>query len=564
MDFNLKYRQQLIEIGFNILEYESELATPPKVTITKMNIADEYFALLEKYVGLVNINTHNAGFCDQCGSTGAVVGFNFKFLDTILSYTKHCINCANGQIRKAATTLMMEAADRITTYEVLNNYNLRFVATSFVKAFLEPKIEPVTLHECQGCYGFVAHPNEYPDTPITGVVVGDTVAHINCTWTCSECEVLEINIYERAIPRRRTRQELDGASIHANCLIKKLNKEFDDVTIRTINDIPDEMICSSCDFYFLKKELIYFDWMNNVECERCANNYRSCNDCGWDYTAYTMDGHNCEDNQNLYDDDDDDNGDRRIHNYGYKPRPKFQGNDSHVYTGLELEVEANQNRENLEEGVDLMESKWDNAFYLKYDGSISYGFEIVSHPHTLKAWHDVDWSFLTGLQKMGYRSWNTTTCGIHVHLGLQAFKDEAHEIRFAKIIYDNQRQVERIAGRSNSSYASFEGGKGTAVKKIKNKTMDSNHFAALNVSNGITFEVRVFKGSLRKERVLSAIEFVNANCEYTRNLKVAHNKKPFSWGAFVSYVGNNVDLYPNLFIIINETFETATETGEQD
>lgn len=563
MDF--KYRKELIEIGWDIESIEAG-NIPSDEKLNQINIIEKYLAMLESFTNLTVIDKSDAGSCDRCGAIGAVIDFHIKPEETERDYLKQCIGCSVERLNKTVINIMVNnAADHHIIYAVLNNYDLRVISNLMSRKILAPRMPDVVLHECPACQGSLVHPDEWPNTSITGIMVGDKIAHPNCTWTCTECLELELTVYQRN-PRIRNQYELDYQPIHLACLIKKLQKELNDPNITTIHDIPSDMLCSSCDNYSLNNELAYFDWLDNVECSHCANNYRSCNECGWDYTAHQMDDHDCEGNQNsAYDEDDEDNGDRRIHNYSYKPCPQFQGNDSHVYTGLELEVEASEQKENLSDGVDLMLSKWNHAFYLKYDGSIDYGFEIVSHPHTLKAWHDVDWSFLASLQKMGYRSWNTTTCGIHVHLGLDAFKNEAHEIRFAKLIYDNQRQVERIAGRSNSGYASFEKGKGSAVKKIKNKSMDSNHFAALNVSNGITFEIRVFKGSLRKERVLSAIEFVNALCEYSRNMKVSYQKKPFSWGAFVSYVGNNIDLYPNLFIIINETFETATEIErEQD
>jgi hypothetical protein len=84
-----------------------------------------------------------------------------------------------------------------------------------------------------------------------------------------------------------------------------------------------------------------------------------------------------------------------------------------------------------------------------------------------------------------------------------------------KLIYDNQRQVERIAGRSGNHYATF-GDKGKLVEKVKYGSQSNGRYSAINTENDATLEVRVFKGSLRKERVLSALEFVAASVEYTQ------------------------------------------------
>jgi hypothetical protein len=209
---------------------------------------------------------------------------------------------------------------------------------------------------------------------------------------------------------------------------------------------------------------------------------------------------------------------------------------------------------------------------MKDDGSLNYGFEIVSHPHTLKEFDKFNWSVLKQLKKT-CRSWDTDTCGLHVHVSRSGFGElfsreqfdsrtayysavalsrQAHELRFMKLIYDNERQVKRISGRS-SSYASFED-KGQLVQKIKWGTQNNGRYSAVNTENDSTIEVRVFRGSLRKERVMSAIEFVHSAVEYTRDLKINGKDKNLSWLKFAGFISENTDKYPNLALIMNETF----------
>jgi hypothetical protein len=210
---------------------------------------------------------------------------------------------------------------------------------------------------------------------------------------------------------------------------------------------------------------------------------------------------------------------------------------------------------------------------MKSDASLSDGFEIVTHPHTLEYYQNqFDWSVLNKLKRNGHRSWNTDTCGLHVHVSREAFggtiswdtspRDilhmQAHQLRFMKLIYDNERQVSRIAGRASSNYASFSD-KGNLVPKVKRGLSRHGHCAAVNVENYATLEIRVFKGSLRKERILSALEFVTATVEYTRNLKVTGANTALSWLRFTAYVSNNSVTYPNLALIMSESF-----TNEQD
>jgi hypothetical protein len=72
----------------------------------------------------------------------------------------------------------------------------------------------------------------------------------------------------------------------------------------------------------------------------------------------------------------------------------------------------------------------------------------------------------------------------------------------------------------------------------------------------------VFKGSLRKERVLSAIEFVTASVEYTRDLKVTSKNQALSWLRFTAYVSQNLETYPNLALIMSESFATDATPDE--
>jgi hypothetical protein len=208
---------------------------------------------------------------------------------------------------------------------------------------------------------------------------------------------------------------------------------------------------------------------------------------------------------------------------------------------------------------------------MKDDGSLNDGFEIVTHPHTLSDYQtNFNWEFIPKLKQEGFRSWNTDTCGLHVHVSRTAFgegvspwgradrdqlilRKQAHELRFMKLIYDNQRQVERIAGRAGTQFATF-GDKGKLVEKVKFGNQSNGRYSAINTDNEATLEVRVFKGSLRKERVLSALEFVTASVEYTRNLKVTSKNQALSWLCFTAYVSNNMETYPNLALIMSESF----------
>ena len=111
-----------------------------------------------------------------------------------------------------------------------------------------------------------------------------------------------------------------------------------------------------------------------------------------------------------------------IHEHSYKPNPRFYkgrraGNET-LFMGFELEIETGgcgQSRDELSQEVRRLAP----FTYCKRDGSLSSGFEVVSHP---LSWRWVKQNkerlvgLLTFLDKAGAKSYETTTCGLHVHM----------------------------------------------------------------------------------------------------------------------------------------------------
>jgi len=312
--------------------------------------------------------------------------------------------------------------------------------------------------------------------------------------------------------------------------------------------------CNTCDSWDLKSDSR--EWNDNQMCQECFNeNVYECDECNERY--WHSDDHDCNDTGSL------------VHDYSYRPRPHFFGEGKYFF-GFELEVESRNS--NRREGAQYVVNGLGAHAYLKNDGSLSDGFEIVTHPHTLDEYQKkFNWSCIEGLRRLNYRSWDTRTCGLHVHVSRTAFgivkkqvdvlKAQAHELRFIKLIYDNQRQIERLAGRK-SSYAKFND-KGNLANRVKYGSQD-DRYEAVNSQNAETLEVRVFKGSLKPERVLSAIELVHASVEYTRDLKVSGSNRALKWINFVRFVADNETTYPNLVSTIQATFDSDLEPADND
>lgn len=271
-------------------------------------------------------------------------------------------------------------------------------------------------------------------------------------------------------------------------------------------------------------------------CSGCLDNeYRHCGGCD-EYYMYSSYCTNCDD------DDDDDyssSSSRRdhVHYYSYKPDPEFHSvaeETTKVFLGLELEV-ARTNSRCASAACDALGS----LGYLKEDGSVSSGFEMVTHPMThAYARESFPWALLEELSNEGARA--DSSAGIHVHVSRDGFAGQAHQYSWLKFIYRNENGVTGIARRRGSSWARFGDEQRSGVKdhvKSLRACRNAERYSAVNVQNDHTFEVRVFKSSLVKQEVQAALDLVAASVEYTRKLSVpAIIAGGWDWNAFRTWV----------------------------
>jgi len=247
-----------------------------------------------------------------------------------------------------------------------------------------------------------------------------------------------------------------------------------------------------------------------------------------------------------------------IHDYSCKPAPIFKGVSKHkMYLGFELETEMPR----VDSASSFASSALLGTAYLKHDGSISSGFEIVTHPHTHQQYRDNSallWDTIETLRKdYDARSWDTDTCGLHIHLSRDGFSSGAHMHRFIAFVYKNAPHMMKFAGRKsrfarfNDVYTFDEYDRPVFSIKHKVGSPDRNHterYSAVNTQNPNTIELRFFRGTMKASGVLSALDLAQAMVEYTRELRLDDVKLgALSWDWFADYVVSNNGLYPDLY-----------------
>jgi hypothetical protein len=222
--------------------------------------------------------------------------------------------------------------------------------------------------------------------------------------------------------------------------------------------------------------------------------------------------------------------------------------------GFELEVESNGSEYG---GPEYVYGVLDDLAYFKEDGSLSDGFEIVTHPMTLSYAHSMDWSWTQGLLDMGYRSWDRSSCGLHVHVDRRAFTGRLHQYSFTLILMRNKALSYLVAGRQGNSYASFDTDVRREIPKhIKGQHNNAQRYSAVNVLPTSTLEVRMFRGSLKKERILAALEYVHSAVEYSRGARSGVGAEEYLTApAFIQWLRVRKDLYPNLLGYVNKSVE---------
>jgi hypothetical protein len=272
---------------------------------------------------------------------------------------------------------------------------------------------------------------------------------------------------------------------------------------------------------------------NSVLCDECA---RKVTDAGIDLTSYHA---------------------KKFVVGGYNSNPmklnfaKYDSENTPLYMGVEVEVDTSTRNMDDEDDEEYMDdechydsyehSEFSNyalhiigggkdVIFSKTDGSLNNGFEIVSHPMTL-ARHTRTMQWQKGmdlLTKSGYKSHNTSTCGLHIHINRDFFGSKSvQSINGAKIAYLMEKNVRDFVNFSRrrqgelDRWARF----GNMVDRLspqvspRTKSMLSsafrsnyssrNKYVALNTIHASTFEFRIFKGTLNYATFLATMQLVD-------------------------------------------------------
>lgn len=278
-----------------------------------------------------------------------------------------------------------------------------------------------------------------------------------------------------------------------------------------------------------------------ILCERCRDNYYSrCDDCGrliHDDDACYVDGEDYPYCSDCY----ERHARNYIHNYSYKPDPVFHGRGT-MFFGVELELD--KGGEDDDKAEEILSCTDSDHLYIKHDGSLDDGMELVSHPMTLEYHQNsMPWkNIVETAVDLGYRSHQTGTCGLHVHVNRKAFgcdRSEQDEV-ISRILYIVERfwqEMLRFSRRTEyqiNRWAARYGMKDNPKQVMDNaKKGDKGRYACINLCNYNTIEFRIFRGTLKYNTLIATLQMVEHICKTAMEL-TDEEITSLSWPEFVA------------------------------
>ena len=247
-----------------------------------------------------------------------------------------------------------------------------------------------------------------------------------------------------------------------------------------------------------------------------------------------------------------------INDYSYKPDPIFYGSDT-LYMGVEIELDEGGESDNQARKLLEIANAESERIYCKHDGSLNDGFEVVSHPMTLD-YHmkSMPWqAVLEKAKQLDYRSHQAKTCGLHVHVNRTAFGDNIAEQEdvIARILYFFEKHWEELLKFSRRTHRQMEqwanryGYKDSPMEILDTakKGFRGFRYTAVNLTNSATIEFRLFRGTLRYNSFIAALQIIDRICAMATCLN-DDELKQLSWTTFVA----GCTQYPELVQYLKE------------
>lgn len=250
----------------------------------------------------------------------------------------------------------------------------------------------------------------------------------------------------------------------------------------------------------------------------------------------------------FYADDSDVIGD-----YDSSPSIEFFGERDDLHLGVELEVDkGGETHYNAAIALGILGNK---HAYAMHDGSLNDGFEMATMPMTLDYHMSIEQRYKDAfgfLSSFNYASHNTSTCGLHVHFDRSFFgrgrqtqtlkasylalimeKNWEKFVQFSRRDYGRLDQWAKKLDLVSDIYA--DDNDEDAVNKFNNKYGDGDKYVALNTNHAHSFELRIFRGTLKPETYLATVQFVDNLVRVAKDCTTLAKAQQITFADIINY-----------------------------
>lgn len=300
-------------------------------------------------------------------------------------------------------------------------------------------------------------------------------------------------------------------------------------------------ICVDCDEWVNADDMTHIVDHGRV-CDYCFRNrdYQYCENCD----SYVPNSDACYDEENdatVCCRCHERSGAGFIHEYGWTPPIEFFGStdgNRQSYIGVELEIDSGNNRSQC--AKDLCNIDLANRIWLTRDGSLNNGIEVTSHPMTLEEhlkcgiWEDV----VRVARSHGFTSHNNGRCGLHLHINRNFFgkSERVQQVggyKMMRLMQRFEKQFITFSRRTSTRWCSFSTCDNYSPKPVKVSAFNHDAYSEYNFSSGVirkankmvrdershsqavnfehrnTFEIRIFRGTLRLSTLYASFALAN-------------------------------------------------------
>lgn len=170
--------------------------------------------------------------------------------------------------------------------------------------------------------------------------------------------------------------------------------------------------------------------------------------------------------------------------------------------------------------------------------------------------------------RLGYRSHQTSTCGLHIHVNRESLGTDQYEqdeviSRILYFVEHHWNELLKFSRRSEYAMNRWAARYGyeNSPKAIMDKAKKNyGRYVAVNLCNYHTIEFRLFRGTLKYNTLIATLELVNKICELAVLMDDDEIAK-LSWSEFVTGITEPelIQYLKERQLYINEKITTEEE-----